>query len=199
MKDLRQLRGGQHLVADLLPFNQHQLPHRPGHDSTATGGSRGNHQDITGGGPGAGGASSGAIAACHGESERAIPLSHDLFVPRIEMIRTEFHPHCQADMAHGHCRRRLVPPRRPGRRAAAAPDRDPGGPILVVTAAAQSVQPLLRRDPPRRGPERVRRHRHRPVTPRRLARYDVVDPRRDAARRRRRSRCSPTGSTPAAT
>ena len=54
------------------------------------------------------------------------------------------------------------------------PDQGPGGPILVV-AGAEPVRPLLRRDPARRGTERVRRQGHlAPSTPPRLDGYDVV-------------------------
>ena len=61
------------------------------------------------------------------------------------------------------------------------PDEGPGGPILVDRRGIESVQPLLRRDPARRGPERVRRDGHR----RRHAR-----PTLDELRRRRSSaRC----------
>ena len=40
------------------------------------------------------------------------------------------------------------------------PDEGPGGPILVISQRRQPVQPLLRRDPARRGTERVHRDRH---------------------------------------
>ena len=46
------------------------------------------------------------------------------------------------------------------RRRRPRPTKGPGGPILVDLQRRQPVQPLLRRDPPRRGPERVRGHRH---------------------------------------
>ena len=41
------------------------------------------------------------------------------------------------------------------------PDEGPGGPILVISKASNPFTPLLRRDPARRGPERLHRARHR--------------------------------------
>ena len=66
--------------------------------------------------------------------------------------------------------------------SAAAPDEGPGGPILVIAERRGPVQPLLRRDPARRGPQRVRRHRHLERHARRCSpAHDVVDPRPDGA------------------
>ena len=77
--------------------------------------------------------------------------------------------------------------RRPRRRRR-RPTRARAGRSSSIAQRRQPVQPLLRRDPARRGPERLhgRRHRHgRP--PRSLAGYDVVILGRDAARPPRRS------------
>ena len=45
------------------------------------------------------------------------------------------------------------------------PDEGPGGPILVISIPVEPVRPLLRRDPARRGPQRVHRRPTSPVTP----------------------------------
>ena len=64
----------------------------------------------------------------------------------------------------------------------------------------EPVQPLLRRDPARRGAERVRRDGHLATSRRRCStRYDVVDPRRDAADRRQVDDADRLGERRAAT
>ena len=78
------------------------------------------------------------------------------------------------------------------------PAEGPGGPIQVDHGPGRPVRPLLRGDPARRGPQRVRRDR-RPGH-----RAEARRPRRGAAglgrgQRRRGWRCSPTGCRPAAT
>ncbi len=50
------------------------------------------------------------------------------------------------------------------------PDEGPGGPDARDRQRVEPVQPLLRRDPARRGPERLHGHRHRPRSPPRRSR-----------------------------
>ena len=66
------------------------------------------------------------------------------------------------------------------------PDEGPGGPILVVASRGEPVQPVLRRDPPRRRPERVHRRPTSRASRRRCSRLRRRAPRRDAAQRPRR-------------
>ncbi len=86
-----------------------------------------------------------------------------------------------------------------GRRPAAAARRGAGRADPGDRQLGESVQPLLRRDPARRGAERVQRHRPLRRRRGRARRLRRRHPRRDRARARRRRRCSPTGSRAAAT
>ena len=96
------------------------------------------------------------------------------------------------------------PPTSPGRsrrprRRHRRPTTGPGGPILVVTSAANPFSRYYAEILRAEGLNAFAVDRHRHVTAATLAGYDVVDPRRDAADRGPGRRCSPTGSTPAAT
>ena len=63
------------------------------------------------------------------------------------------------------------------------PDEAPGGPILVIASPGNAVHALLRRDPARRGLQRVRPRRHRLGRPGRARRPRRRHPRRDVAER----------------